>query len=106
MDEDVAVRVPDPIDEPITLYAIEPFDLHRFERPGVVRKRLAIGPVDRRHGRPYGARQDVAEVDRQDFARLQATVLALGDAIDQGAFRQAAAAMIAKHGKVDEDVAV
>ena len=96
----------DPIEETIALHAIEPFHLHRLELAGRVRQGLTVGAIGGRNGRSGRCRQGLAEVDRDDSARLEAAILLFDDAFDQRALGQAAPTMVAKHRKMDQDIAV
>ena len=106
VDEDVRIGVAHPIEEAIALDAIEPLHLHRLERSRGVRQRLAVGTVGWRNGRSNRARQGFAEIDRNYSPRLQPAILLFNDAFDQRAFGQASSAVVAKHRKMNEHIAV
>ena len=89
----------DPIDETIALDAIEPFDLHRLERPCAVQRR---GPVA--IALPTGdgerePRQGLRQIDRRITRRLESAMLPHGDAVMAAPSGSASPAMVAKHAK-------
>src|SRR3546814_18100947 len=73
--------------EAVTFQPIEPFHTDRFERPRGIRKRLDIGMPASRARRGLDR---VAEVNRDDLARLQAAIALNGDAFHAPAFGTAA----------------
>src|SRR3546814_10789799 len=87
--------------ESVTFQPIEPFHTDRFERHRGIRKRLDIGMPASRARRGLDR---VAEVNRDDLARLQAAIALNGDAFHARAFGKAASTVRLEHGEMDQDI--
>ena len=101
----LAARFVGPLDETIAANAVEPFDLHRLERAGGIRKRLAVRAFAHWHGRARLLRQGCGRIDRDDLLGLEPTLKPYGHTFDDRPFGHASATVLAQHAEVQQHVA-